>query len=96
MNSVEYIRERFTQLQLENSGSNLNTVRQKAFDAFTRMGIPVKHEEWKYTRISNLFNKEYQVADKSRINFSSKDSISLPDGCIFFAVSIIASKAANW
>ena len=25
------------------------------------MGIPtVRHEEWKYTRISSLFNKEYQ------------------------------------
>ena len=27
------------------------------------MGIPTaKHEEWKYTRISSLFNKEYELS----------------------------------
>ena len=28
---------------------------------FNKLGIPTaKHEEWKYTRIGGLFNKEYQ------------------------------------
>ena len=59
MNSIEYFKERFDQLQSEDS--DLNTIRQKAFNDFSRMGIPTaRHEEWKYTRISGLFNKEYQ------------------------------------
>jgi Fe-S cluster assembly protein SufD len=60
MNTIEYFKEHFDQLQGENSDSGLQSIRQKAFDSFARMGIPVRHEEWKYTRISGLFNKEYQ------------------------------------
>lgn len=38
----------------------LNPIREKAFQAFTQLGVPgPKHEEWKYTRIAGLFNKEY-------------------------------------
>lgn len=60
MNTIEYFKEHFDQFQEENSGSGLRSVRQKAFDSFARLGIPERHEEWKYTRISGLFNKEYQ------------------------------------
>ena len=32
------------------------------FRLFPKLGIPgSKHEEWKYTRIAGLFNKEFQV-----------------------------------
>ena len=34
---------------------------KQAFQTFSQLGIPgSKHEEWKYTRIAGLFNKEYQ------------------------------------
>lgn len=63
MNNLEYFRERFNRLQTENGSNGLGILRQSAFNHFTKMGIPtVKHEEWKYTRISSLFNKEYQFA----------------------------------
>src|SRR5688572_27375639 len=59
MNSIEYFKEKFDQLQSTKNG--LDKIRQKGFDDFTRMGIPnARHEEWKYTRIGGLFNKEYQ------------------------------------
>jgi Fe-S cluster assembly protein SufD len=59
MNNIEYFKEKFDQLQSGNNG--LDKIRQKGFDDFTRMGIPnARHEEWKYTRIGGLFNKEYQ------------------------------------
>lgn len=62
MNAVEYFKERFDQLQSANSKSNLTPIQQKAMNAFTERGIPTaKNEEWKYTRISPLFNKEYEV-----------------------------------
>ncbi|MEJ7740411.1 MAG: Fe-S cluster assembly protein SufD [Chitinophagaceae bacterium] len=61
MNSIEYFKERFDQLQSGTGSIGLDGVRKDAFKAFSKMGIPsVKHEEWKYTRISGLFNKEYQ------------------------------------
>ena len=40
-----------------------------------------KHEEWKYTRISGLFNKEYQFpADQLATSFSAADmdAVRLP------------------
>lgn len=59
MNTIDNIKERFHELQ---SGSNnkLKPYEQNAFEAFSRMGIPTqKHEEWKYTRIGSIFNKEF-------------------------------------
>lgn len=61
MNSIEYFKGRFDQLQSRDTSSGLYTIRKNAFNAFGKMGIPNgRHEEWKYTRINGLFNKEYQ------------------------------------
>ena len=63
MNTLETIREKYQKMQSNNGSSLLTPVEQSAFDAFTSLGIPtVKHEEWKYTRISTAFNKEYAMA----------------------------------
>ena len=48
-------------MQSTNGSSALTAIEQTAFDNFNRLGIPTgKSEEWKYTRIGNVFNKEYQ------------------------------------
>ncbi len=61
MNTIEYFKERFDQLQSENGSNGLGALRKSAFNTFSKMGLPTaKHEEWKYTRIGSLFNKEYQ------------------------------------
>ena len=81
MNTTAYFKEHFDQLQAENTDSGLHTIREKAFADFSRMGIPVRHEEWKYTRISSLFNKEYKFpADQKTSSISAKDldAIRLP------------------
>src|SRR5436190_338942 len=60
MNTIETIKERYRQLQSNNGQSVLTPIEQNAFKTFNTLGIPtVKHEEWKYTRISSVFNKEY-------------------------------------
>ena len=60
MNTIETIKERYRQLQSNNGQSVLTSIEQNAFNTFNKLGIPtVKHEEWKYTRISSVFNKEY-------------------------------------
>jgi Fe-S cluster assembly protein SufD len=61
MNTIEYFKEQFDQLQA--AGSNgLGAIRQEAFNTFHKLGIPTtRHEEWKYTRIGSVFNKEYRL-----------------------------------
>ena len=64
MNTLDTIREKYQKMQSNNGSSLLTPVEQNAFDTFTNMGIPtLKHEEWKYTRISSAFNKEYAMSE---------------------------------
>ncbi|MCW3118208.1 MAG: Iron-regulated transporter permease protein SufD [Chitinophagaceae bacterium] len=82
MNTIEYFKERFERLQLTDKDSGLGTIRQHGFNAFSKFGIPTsKHEEWKYTRIGGLFNKEYQFPVNSiltSITAEEIDAIRLP------------------
>jgi Fe-S cluster assembly protein SufD len=81
MNTIEYFKERFDQLPSVNDANGLGTLRQKAFDAFNKMGIPTtRHEEWKYTRIGGFFNKEYQypVNQQPALGRTDVDNVRLP------------------
>jgi Fe-S cluster assembly protein SufD len=62
MNNNTYLKESFDRLDLP-QGNQLSPIRKAAFQSFDKLGIPtVRHEEWKYTRISSLFNKDYQLS----------------------------------
>lgn len=81
MNTIENIKVRFDQLQSDTKNGVLADIRKTAFADFNRMGIPIRHEEWKYTRISGLFNKDYKFpANDVSKSLSSKDleAIRLP------------------
>lgn len=82
MNTIELIKERYQQLQSANGSSVLTSLEQDAFNTFNTQGIPtVKHEEWKYTRISGVFNKEYAFNPESlpaAIYASDLEGIRLP------------------
>lgn len=82
MNTIEYFEEHFTPSQTKNGNDSLATVCKDAFGAFKKMGIPtVKHEEWKYTRISGLFNKDYQFSlteRKDQLDENDLEEIRLP------------------
>ena len=75
MNTIAYFKERFDQLQPNDDHGGLDTLREQAFQAFSNMGIPgSKHEEWKYTRVAGLFNKEFQLpADPLTGSISTED-----------------------
>ncbi|ULQ52967.1 Fe-S cluster assembly protein SufD [Flavihumibacter fluvii] len=61
MNTSAYFKEQFDLLRPMQKDNTLSLVREKAFDTFNRLGIPnARNEEWKYTHIGGLFNKEYQ------------------------------------
>jgi Fe-S cluster assembly protein SufD len=58
MNTIELIKERYQQLQSNNGTSVLTPIEQEAFNYINTLGVPtVKHEEWKYTRISGVLIK---------------------------------------
>lgn len=75
MNTIETIKERYQQLQSNNGSSVLTPIEQNAFNIFNAVGLPtVKNEEWKYTRISSVFNKEYAFNPEDlSITISGKD-----------------------
>ncbi len=108
MDTIAYYKERFDQLQSADAGNGLSVVRENAFKAFSKMGIPgVKHEEWRYTRIGSLFNREYLLpADQLATPFSEAelDALRLPghgqanelifiNGFFSFSLSRIRSAA---
>jgi Fe-S cluster assembly protein SufD len=82
MNSIDYFKEHFDQLQAADKNDGLNAIRQDAFNTFNKLGIPAaKHEEWKYTRIGGLFNKEYGFPAKppaTQLASIDVDALRLP------------------
>lgn len=110
MNTTAYFKEKFDLLQSGQNDNGLGAIRQTAFNSFNKMGIPTaRHEEWKYTRISGLFNKEYQLP-VSQITTSLSpedlDAVRLPgyeqaselffiNGLFSFPHSVVRSKALS-
>jgi Fe-S cluster assembly protein SufD len=82
MNTIEAIKERYQQLQSNNGSSALTPIERDAFNSFNTLGIPtVKNEEWKYTRISTVFNKQYAFNPESlssSISEQDLDAIRFP------------------
>ncbi len=82
MNTIAYFKERFDQLQPNDDHGSLDRLREYAFQQFSNMGIPgSKHEEWKYTRVASLFNKEFHLpADPLTISLTTEElrEIRLP------------------
>ena len=77
MNTIEIIKEKYRQLQSNNGSSALTPVEQNAFNTFNTLGIPtVKNEEWKYTRIGGVFNKEYAFNPEHFTNSLTSEDIN--------------------
>ena len=107
MNTTAYFKERFDLLQPVDKGNSIDMIRQTAFDNFNKLGIPTaRHEEWKYTHIGGLFNKEYQFPAHQLTTSVSKedlDIVRLPghekaselffiNGLFSFPLSVIRSE----
>jgi Fe-S cluster assembly protein SufD len=103
-NNLQQFKERFEQQQPSREGSVLEPLRRNAFDAFNTMGIPtVRHEEWKYTRISSVFNKSFDLDQTPAVSAEDIRSLRLPghdrvnelifiNGLFSFPLSTIRSK----
>ncbi|HVZ96732.1 MAG TPA: Fe-S cluster assembly protein SufD [Chitinophagaceae bacterium] len=72
---TNYFNDKFNRLQSMQNGNFIGHIRKEGFKAFNKNGIPtIKNEEWKYTGISNLFKKEYLLAeDEAKNNITPED-----------------------
>ena len=60
----ELIQDKLSKESFSGNGS-LKALSQKGLELFNEQGIPtVKHEEWKYTRISAVLNKDFSYGIK--------------------------------
>ena len=77
MNYLEQFKQQFDRIQAGSNDNGLGTIRQNAFNAFSKMGIPtVKHEEWKYTRISSVFNTQYELSPEQTGDLLSAEDLA--------------------
>jgi Fe-S cluster assembly protein SufD len=75
----ELIKDKLNKQPFAENGS-LQVLSQKGIELFNEQGIPtVKHEEWKYTRISSVLNKDFSYAtDATILNEKDVDAFRLP------------------
>ncbi|WP_316840129.1 Fe-S cluster assembly protein SufD [Pedobacter gandavensis] len=82
MTNIAYFKDQFEALVATDSPGPINELSKTAFDTFNESGLPnYKLEEWKYTNISSLFDKNYQFS-KENLNDgfspSSLQALNLP------------------
>jgi Fe-S cluster assembly protein SufD len=76
MDTITYFKERFKPGQPNGKEGSLHAIREDAFHTFNTLGIPTgKQEEWKYTRIKGLFNKDYLFGDTLSSSTLSQEQI---------------------
>lgn len=60
--------------------SSLHQIRRAALKTFETLGFPtVKHEEWKYSNVTSLINKAYEIDQPSTISAADLDSLQIPN-----------------
>lgn len=75
----EFIQTKFNNEPFSGNGS-LQALSKKGIELFNQQGIPtVKHEEWKYTRMSGVLNKDFSYAnDLTAVTAKDVDEFRLP------------------
>lgn len=60
--------------------SPLHQLRRSALQTFETLGFPtIKHEEWKYSNVTSLINKAYEIDQPSTISAADLDSLLIPN-----------------
>lgn len=79
MSTITTIKDKAQQLGAATQDA-LQPVRAAALAAFDQLGVPaVKHEEWKYTRISQLFNQPWQLGVELADTDANWQAFRLPE-----------------
>jgi len=62
MSLVETIQDKYKELSTVAGNGLLGSMREKAFEHYNKLGIPTsRNEEWKYTRLTSLANKNFRL-----------------------------------
>lgn len=62
MSLVETIQDKYNELSAIAGNGLLGSMREKAFESYNTLGIPTsRNEEWKYTRLTGLANKNFEL-----------------------------------
>jgi Fe-S cluster assembly protein SufD len=70
---IQYIKDHFK------AAGNLTALQNKAMEDFSHYGLPtVKHEEWKYTRIGSVFQKDMALGAHAELTEAELEGIRLP------------------
>lgn len=87
---TDNLKDQFNELQAQQPASILHSIRQEGFNEFSKLGLPtLRNEDWKYTGISSLFNKNFSVPhgncdiDKSIIEKASIDGMEHANQLVF-------------
>jgi Fe-S cluster assembly protein SufD len=79
---LNYFEEKYDQLQSAEMDSRISLLRKTGFETFNKAGFPTfRNEEWKYTDISSLFKKSYQLSPEAAqfsVTKNDIDPIRLP------------------
>lgn len=82
MTNIAYFKEQFEGLTGNDFPDGIKALSNEAFDIFNQSGLPTyKLEEWKYTNISSLFDKNYQFSKdkpKEEITAIQLQALNLP------------------
>lgn len=75
----QLIKEKYNNEPFTGNGS-LQALSEKGIQLFNEAGLPApKHEEWKYTRIANVLNKEFSYATgTTAVTTADVDAVRLP------------------
>src|ERR1700747_2522478 len=100
MSLINTIENKYSELQLQNGNALLHNMREKAYEAYGRMGIPTqRHEEWKYTRLNALVNKDYDLPGVSKPSAATINGIRLqqsPAAELFFVNGVFAKEISSF
>ena len=70
---IQHIRDHFK------ADGSLSDLRTKAMQDFSKYGLPtVKNEEWRYTRISSIFNKDLEFGVQAELTVADLEEVRLP------------------
>jgi Fe-S cluster assembly protein SufD len=100
MSLTDTIQNKYSELQLQNGNVLLHSIRQKAYEAYNRMGVPTqRHEEWKYTRLNALVNKDYSFSNDAPLSAETIANIRLqqsPAAELFFVNGLFVKEISSY
>src|SRR5437868_14126608 len=100
MSLTDNIADKYLELESQNGNALLHNIREKAYEAYNRMGIPTqRHEEWKYTRLNALMNKDYSLSKAIIPSAETIDGIRLQQSLaaeLFFVNGIFSKEVSSF